>query len=164
MRYFLLAILFISPITAFSAIQGSNDGTNLGQFHKLDCSTGITCTKSGGKLTMIQATELVEVGVSAGDTVATVAQCGATFISTGKSCVDLPEASTADGCKYTFILNSATEFTIAPDAADQILLLTDSAGDSIKADAQGESIVLQAVDGTNWAPVAAEKGTWSDVD
>lgn len=102
--------------------------------------------------------------VTATATTITAAQCGSTFINAGAIQMELPEASTVVGCRLTFIVNNATAFTINPDNADQIVLLTNAAGDAIQADAVGESITIQAVDATNWAPVGAEKGTWSDVD
>jgi hypothetical protein len=76
--------------------------------------------------------------------------------------MELPEASTVLGCRLTFVVLNATAFNIDPDAADQILLLTDAAGDRIVADAVGESVVLEAVSASQWAVVGAEKGTWSD--
>ena len=53
---------------------------------------------------------------------------------------------------------------INPDNADQILTLTNAAGDAISSDAlQGSRITLGAVDRTNWV-VTNTSGTWSDVN
>lgn len=78
--------------------------------------------------------------------------------------MNLPEASTVLGCRFTFIVGAAQALVINPDNADQILLLTDSAGDSISADAAGESVTIEAISSSQWAPVGAEKGTWSDAN
>lgn len=101
--------------------------------------------------------------VAATATTLTAAQCGSTIINaSGAVEVELPEASTVLGCRYTFIVGSANALTIDPDAADQILLLTNAAGDSLAADAAGESVTLEAISASQWAPVGAEKGTWTD--
>ncbi len=49
------------------------------------------------------------------------------------------------------------------DASDKILGMTDAAGDSILADAEGESIGLRAVGANSWAPIYPY-GTWSDAN
>lgn len=100
--------------------------------------------------------------VAATATTITAAQCGSTFINSGAVEMELPEASTVLGCRLTFIVGNASAFTIDPDDADSIVLLTNAAGDSLIADAVGESLVIQAISATEWAPVGAEKGTWTD--
>lgn len=100
--------------------------------------------------------------VAATATTLTAAQCGSTIINGGAVEVDLPEASTVLGCRYTFIVGHASNFTIDPDAGDQIMLLTNAAGDSLIADAIGESLTIEAISASAWAPVGAEKGTWTD--
>jgi hypothetical protein len=102
--------------------------------------------------------------VAASATTLTAAQCGSTIINAGVIEVELPEASTVLGCRYTFIVGNASTFTIDPDAADQIMLLTNAAGDAIAADAVGESVVIEAISASAWAPVGAEKGTWTDAN
>lgn len=92
----------------------------------------------------------------------TAAQCGGVFVSAGAIEMELPEASTAIGCRLTFVVGAVANFTIDPDAADIILLLTNAAGDSLIADALGESITLVAISATQWAVEGAEKGTWTD--
>lgn len=100
--------------------------------------------------------------VAATATTITAAQCGSTFISGGAVEMELPEASTVLGCRLTFVVNHASNFTIDPDAGDQIALLTNAAGDSLIADAVGESIVLEAISASQWAPIGAQQGTWTD--
>lgn len=100
--------------------------------------------------------------VTATATTITAAQCGSTFINSGAIEMELPEASTVLGCQLTFIVGNASTFTIDPDGGDQIMLLTNAAGDALAADAVGESVVIEAISASAWAPVGAEKGTWTD--
>lgn len=103
--------------------------------------------------------------VTASTTTLTIAQCGSTIVYGGAFVMTLPEASTALGCRYTFVVNAVANMDINPnDGTDQILLLTNAAGDAIRADAVGESVVLEAVSADAWAPIGAEKGTWTDID
>lgn len=102
--------------------------------------------------------------VAATATTITAAQCGSVFLSSGAVEMELPEASAALGCQLTFVVGNASNFTIDPDAADTILLLTNAAGDSLIADAVGEAITIVAVSASQWAVVGAEKGTWTDSD
>lgn len=99
--------------------------------------------------------------VTATATTITAAQCGSTFINAGAIAINLPEASTAVGCRLTFITDNAANFDVNPDDADQILVQTDAAGDSIRNATLGNSITLQAVSASEWAPLSVV-GTWSD--
>lgn len=102
--------------------------------------------------------------VASTTTTLTAAQCGSTIVNDSADVVSLPEASTVLGCRYTFIVGNVSNFDVNPDDADQIVLLTNAAGDAIRADAIGESVVLEAISASAWAPVGAEKGTWSDIN
>jgi hypothetical protein len=95
-------------------------------------------------------------------TTLTAAQCGSTFYNGGAVEVELPEASTVPGCTYTFVVLNAANFTIDPDAADIIVLLTNSAGDSLIADAVGETLMVRAVSASQWVTVSTPYGTWTD--
>lgn len=100
--------------------------------------------------------------VAATATTITAAQCGTTFISGGAIEMELPEASTVLGCRLTFVVNNASNFTIDPDAADIIQIATNAAGDSLIADLPGESITLEAISATQWAVIGTPYGTWTD--
>ncbi len=100
--------------------------------------------------------------VAATATTITAAQCGSTFISGGAIEMELPEASTVLGCRLTFVVNNASNFTIDPDAADIIQIATNAAGDSLIADLPGESITIEAITATQWAVVGTPYGTWTD--
>lgn len=107
---------------------------------------------------------LLQSQIASTTTTLTAAQCGSTIVNNSADVLSLPEASTVLGCRYTFIVGNVSNFDVNPDNADQIMLLTDAAGDAIRADAIGESVVLEAISASAWAPVGAEKGTWSDIN
>jgi hypothetical protein len=94
----------------------------------------------------------------------TIAQSGAIVYATGAGVINLPEGSTANGMWYTIVVGATANIDVNPDNGDQILLLTNAAGDAIRADAIGESVTLICVTDTNWVVWGAEKGTWDDVD
>jgi len=77
---------------------------------------------------------------------------------------NLPEASTAIGMYFTFAVSATQNLDINPDAADQILGLTNAAGDAIRNATAGSTITLLAIDATNWVTVGTAYGTWSDVN
>lgn len=160
----LTALLTLIPVGAHASIQAFDDNVELGHFSEMNCTSGIECSQVSGKLQVRASTDTDQVDLSGGDTTMTTSQCGYTFVNSASACLDLPDAGDSDGCRVTVILGASSEFTIAPATGDKILLLTDATSDAIKADAQGESIVLESIDSTNWAPVGSEKGTWSDVD
>lgn len=108
---------------------------------------------------------------------ATIAQCGKTFVNDSADVITLPEASTALGCRYTFVCGNASNFDINPaDGTDQIGLvfsitgsntttaITPSAGDAIRCAAIGASIQLEAVGANLWVSVGNANGTWTDVN
>jgi hypothetical protein len=165
MKMFLVALCLFS-LSAFAGFEGLNNNVSLKVFNKINCGTGLTCTKVGDKFNIVNSsntgTASLQNRVTATATTITASQCGSTFINAGAIEIELPEASTVLGCRLTFIVGNASTFTIDPDAADTIMLLTNAAGDSLAADAVGESLVLEAISASAWAPVGAEKGTWTD--
>lgn len=167
MRQIVIVLAALLALPAFAGFRGYNASTvNLGTFNELKCSTGLTCTRVGTKFNIVSTGGLgvLQSQVTATATTLTSAQCGSTVINAGAIEVELPEASAVLGCRYTFIVGNATAFTIDPDAGDQIALITNTAGDAMVADAVGESIVLEAISASIWAPVGAQQGTWSDAN
>ncbi|MGL4559104.1 MAG: hypothetical protein ACRCV5_16505 [Afipia sp.] len=161
-----LASFFAFPALGGVQVKNTVGGvtTDLKVTNTLICQTGITCAKGTKGTITVSGTGVggYSAPVTATATTLTAAQCGSTFVNAGAIEVELPEASTVLGCTYTFIVGNASNFTIDPDAGDQIFLLTNAAGDSLIADAVGESLVLRAISASGWAPVGAEKGTWTD--
>ena len=52
---------------------------------------------------------------------------------------------------------------VNPDDADQILIQTNAAGDAIRNGVAGDTIVLEAISASKWAPVSVV-GTFSDIN
>jgi hypothetical protein len=115
--------------------------------------------------------------VASTTTSATIAQCGSTFVSNSADVITLPEASTALGCRYTFVCGTADDFDVNPaDGTDQIssvsttngttgvVTLAPSAGDAIRCTDIGGSITLEAIGANLWAQVAGGNGIWTDVN
>lgn len=76
----------------------------------------------------------------------------------------LPEGSTANGVSYTFVVLAAQTLNIDPaDGTDQILGLTDGAGDSIQSAAIGDSITLTCVGDDAWV-VSASNNSANNAD
>ncbi len=98
--------------------------------------------------------------------VLTIAEAGTVQTNSGAGgggVWDLPEASTAIGMYYTFVTVAVQNLDINPDNGDQILVLTNAAGDAVRNATAGNTLTLLAIDATNWV-VIGEKGTWTDVD
>lgn len=172
---FLTFFLFLGNVQA--GFEGLSNGTSLKLFNKIDCSTGMTCTKVKDRFVMT-------VGGSSGDivgdgtdklygylqnrilataTTLTAAQCGSTVYNGGAVEINLPEASTVLGCRYTFVTANAANFDVDPDAADQILIQTNAAGDMIRNATLGNTITLEAISASQWVVVGI-LGTWADAN
>lgn len=153
--------LFMMPVLSHASIRLYNQSdTQLGNFANMKCGTGVTCAQVQGKALVSTG---VQTRVLATATTLTAAQCGSTFYNSGAIEVDLPDAGTVLGCRYTFITANASNFDVDPDAADQILVQTDAAGDKIRNATLGNSITLEAISASQWAVVGI-LGTWSDAN
>lgn len=83
--------------------------------------------------------------------------------ATGALVFNLPEASTWIGQEITFAVLAAQNLDINPADADQILGLTNAAGDAIRNATAGGTVTLMAIDATNIVAKAIN-GTWSDTN
>lgn len=178
MKKLIGSILITLLLTAntLAGFEGKQDGDHVGVFGKINCSTGLTCTRTGrGDFTM---TSNGTAGVlhtlipaSTGVTL-TTAQCGSTVINSTGVLIALPAvASAINGCRFTFS-NGATgaqaNLDVNPNGVDYILAETNVAGDAIRNATVGNSITLEATilvtTGSGvWHPVATT-GTWSDIN
>ena len=145
-------------VIGLGAVAGTTDAI------RIDENQNVTFVQNVLGLGTDSVSGFLQKQVAATATTITAAQCGSTFVNAGAIEMELPEASTVLGCRLTFIVGNASAFTIDPDAADSVVLLTNAAGDSLIADAIGESLVIEAISASAWAPVGAEKGTWTDSD
>ena len=163
---FLVLLLVVTLMsTAFAGFEGRNDDALVGVYSRINCGTGVECTGNTLGIFNIATTGGLESQIEATATTITESQCGSTFINSGAVIIqmELPEASTVPGCRLTFITQTATAFLINPDDDDQILITTNATGDRISNATLGNSITLQAIDGTNWGQ-AAMVGTWTDAN
>jgi len=163
-KFFIGLILFLFGISAMAGFRGETSTSNLGLLNIISCSTGINCTKSGAKMVIANANVgVAQSRVLATATTLTSAQCGSTIYNGGAIVINLPEASTVLGCRFTFITANASNFDINPDNADVILNSTNVAGDASRNATVGNSITLEALNAVNWAVVGIN-GTWSDAN
>ena len=171
----MMVTMFAMCTPAVAGFEGLNDDTSLGIFNKIKCDTGITCTKTGQGVFELDIVVL-QNQVTATTTALTLAQCGSTVISAGVILAELPEASTALGCQYTFICGTADNFGINPsDASDQILgfnyaavsstaALAPAAGDAIQCTDAGASLIMQATGANAWSVIGVANGVWADIN
>lgn len=91
--------------------------------------------------------------------------CGHIYTNTGDAdgqTWNLPPVQA--GMKVTFLLSAAQDVNVNPDNADQILVVTNAAGDAISSDGgQGHYITLIGIDSTNWMMLGVD-GIWTDVN
>ncbi len=93
-------------------------------------------------------------------TAISVTECASTFVSNSADVLTLPEASTALGCRLTFICGTADDFDVNPSdtgAADIILptgALTPSIGDALRCTDAGAGFVLEAIGNDSWAVIS----------
>lgn len=119
---------------------------------------------------------LLQAQVASTTTTLTIAQCGSSIVSDSADVVTLPEASTALGCRYTFVCGTADDFDVNPnDGTDQISVvnsvaagtgaaITPAAGDAIRCTDIGSSLMLEAVGANLWVVIGVGNGAWTDVN
>lgn len=173
MKYLAAILLALMTVTAYAVQFFNSSDLNVGNFSKVKCGPSIKCSQSSGKLLI----ESIQTQVASTTTTLTTAQCGSTIVSNSADVVTLPEASTALGCRYTFVCGTADDFDVNPaDATDVIgpvsttngttgvVTLTPSAGDAIRCTDIGGSITLEAIGVDRWAQVGGGNGIWTDVN
>lgn len=180
-----LALLLALASSAQASVRWTDSsGKVLGVLSDAKCSTGLTCTIVNKKLQIVSSPSITGplsvTGSITGDgtgsvsgfiqkvttataTTLTAAQCGGTFINSGAVAVQLPAATGVIGCKYTFITANASNFDIRAGASDLILVLAATTNHAIRNATLGNSVTIQAISTTQWAPVGKEEGTWSDL-
>jgi len=121
----------------------------------------------GDGATTVVGTKAVETTDIDNETV-TIAQSGTVFNNSGDAdgtTFTLPEASTALGCWYTFVVTeTGQQIAIDLDGSDVFLHLSLGAGDKMTSSTLGDTITVSAVSATQWGiisvyPTAAD---WAD--
>jgi len=156
-----IMLLFSNDSFAVTRLYDSS-GDLEGRYYEAACDAEMSCSLSGRRLSF--SLSGLQSQVSATATTIVASQCGNTFLNTGAVVINLPEASAVLGCQLTFITGNASNFDVNPDDADQILVLTNAAGDAIRNATLGNSVVLEAISASEWAPVGGEQGTWTDIN
>lgn len=183
MKFLILGLLALSSLSAFAGFEViDNTGKSLKIFNRIECNSSIDCSRgANGKLQLATSgnfeSDITSTGayslsgflqnrIEASDptpTGLTVSQCGSTvYNETGNVQVDLPEASSSLGCRFTFVhLTPSGNFDVNPDDANEILYETNSIGDMIRAQTPGAAITLEAVNPQStptstaaWVPVS----------
>lgn len=188
-------VLMLVSSAAYASVRlFTSSSADLGHFDILQCGSNMTCAKTSGKGSIALSNSLTLTGSITGDggdavvgflhntitataTTLTIAQCGSTILSAaGAIVITLPEASTAIGCRYTFLGATASDLDINPnDGTDQISVvnsvaggtgaaITPSAGDAIRITDTGSSITLEAVSANLWVAVGVANGAVTDVN
>jgi hypothetical protein len=173
----LVLALLLAPPSLASVRVFNSSGTQLGTYTDLKFSNGLSTNQVSGKAqialtpgdgtTALSGFLQTQTAVS-GDLLAS--QCGSTVTADNSELYNLPTISASTlGCRFTFIHGASSasggtkRLTVNPQNANQILLLTNSAGDAVTADVVGNSLVLEAI-APGWAPVGSEKGSWFDAN
>ncbi|KKM99125.1 hypothetical protein LCGC14_1151020 [marine sediment metagenome] len=121
----------------------------------------------GDGATTVVGTKAVET-TDIDNEIVTIAQSGTVFNNSGDAdgtTFTLPEASTALGCWYTFVVTeTGQQIAIDLDGSDVFLHLSLGAGDKMTSSTLGDTITVSAVSATQWGiisvyPTAAD---WAD--
>ena len=121
----------------------------------------------GDGATTVVGTKAVET-TDIDNEIVTIGQSGTVFNNSGDAdgtTFTLPEASTALGCWYTFVVTeTGQEIGIDLDGSDVFLHLSLGAGDKMTSSTLGDTITVSAVSATQWGiisvyPTAAD---WAD--
>lgn len=165
MRFLITIFALIFAINANAGFRGVDaNGKQVGIYADFKCATGLTCTDVNHQFNVAENTQgPLRVQVQATAVAITTAQCGSTFISGNASvAMTLPVAATSLGCRLTFITGSTGKaFTITPVSGTQILVETATASHSAVNATTGDSLTLEAIDATHYAPISVI-GTYVD--
>jgi hypothetical protein len=134
-------------------------------------STEATVSSSTGITSLnFSAMQIRDTKVITADTdneAMTASQMGRIWTNTGDgdgTVFTLPEASTVLGQSVTFAVTVAQNLDVNPnDGTDQIMGLTNAAGDAVRCATIGCTLTLTAVTANMWM-VTSSYGTWSDVN
>jgi hypothetical protein len=83
--------------------------------------------------------------------------------NSGAGAIVLTLPSAEQGDVFRAAVMTAANLDINPQNADQIIGLTDAVGDAVRNATVGGTLILEALDSTNWY-VRESYGTWSDVN
>lgn len=142
-----------------------------------DGLTAEGATADGNETTITYTDPTADRTITVPDTSGTLLPYNAAILSAGDisatncygstlygSDVDANLPAAVAGMDVTIYLKASADVNVNPDDADQILALTNAAGDAISSDATAGSFIhLKTIDDVNWINVGSS-GTWSDIN
>jgi hypothetical protein len=157
--------------TAAFTFGGSSTTENVILTIPATTSTEATVTSSSGitsiNFSAIQVRDTKVISADTDNEAMTASQMGRIWTNTGDgdgTVFTLPEASTVLGQSVTFAVTVAQNLDVNPnDGTDQIMGLTNAAGDAVRCATIGCTLTLTAVTANMWM-VTSSYGTWSDID
>lgn len=161
---FALVAGFFFTGPAHAGFQGiDHTGKSLGIFDTIACIDGTECSRLKGKFQM-KVSGIQDTTVSGATDALTDDACGKSFKNSAAAVVTLPAAVAANvGCKITFLVGHASNYDINPNGTDQIMILTNAAGDAIRNATVGGTVTLQILAAGQWASLGVS-GTWTDIN
>lgn len=150
--------------TAHAGFQGIDQtGKTQGVFDTMECKEGLECSRFKNNF-QVKVSGIQPAATSGATDALTAADCGKTFKNSAAAVVTLPAIPAAlVGCKITFIVAHASNYDVNPNGTEQILTLTNAAGDAIRNATIGGSVTLMASAVGLWTPLATV-GTWTDIN
>ena len=157
--------------TAAFTFGGSSTTEDLVLTIPASTSTEATVTSTSGitslNFSAIQVRDTKVITADIDNEAMTASSMGRIWTNTGDAngtVFTLPEASTVLGQSVTFIVLVAQNLDVNPnDGTDQIMGLTNAAGDAVRCATIGCTLTLTAAAANVWA-VTGSYGTWADVD
>jgi hypothetical protein len=157
--------------TAAFTFGGSSTTENVILTIPATTSTEATVTSSSGitsiNFSAIQVRDTKVISADTDNEAMTASQMGRIWTNTGDgdgTVFTLPEASTVLGQSVTFAVTVAQNLDVNPnDGTDQIMGLTNAAGDAVRCATIGCTLTLTAVTANMWM-VTSSYGTWADID
>ncbi len=150
--------------TAHAGFQGIDQtGKTQGVFDTMECKEGLECSRMKANF-QVKVSGIQSIAVSGATDALTSADCGKTFKNSAAAVVTLPAIPAAlVGCKITFVVGHASNYDVNPNGTEQILGLTNAAGDAIRNATLGGSVTLIASAVGLWTSLGTV-GTWTDVN
>ena len=173
-KYLKIGFLSLIALTMFAASFSAeaslrffdSSDENLGAYTKMKCDSGLSCSIVSDQVVISSSGGTNEYLEYSSDTTLAVGQCGATIANADQSAISLslPEASSVQGCRYTFVVASGSySLTIGPALDDQIAILTDGEENRIASDEQGNTISIEAVTASLWFVITSYGGDFEDI-
>jgi len=150
--------------TQTPALQVTSAGVGV-SFRVVDGASEVFRIENGGNVVSAGSiASLIKTSTIVTDTAVAMTSTGTYYNDIDNSgAISITLAAASPGAWVCFQNISGEDWTINVDDADQIVGLTDAAGDKITNSTATNCICLYAADATNWVPFGIF-GTWADAD